>query len=200
MAKASVGTFLGLPYVVHARPNWSQRLGYDRLVASSFSNTYRLSFIGTLIYASVIYHRHRHHKPYHRSSSHQKPTTTTTTDIERQNDKDPFPETKSSQNLTRYRDSTSAPEIDHDHTQRILGEFIPQGPEICEMGIATKDEGEEKLKIGLWDGRPRELEGEMRVHELSATRRLRDRKGEVELDGARDARGLEVLPQYKLEG
>ncbi|KAI4231239.1 MAG: hypothetical protein L6R40_007809 [Gallowayella cf. fulva] len=131
-----------------------------------------LSFIGTLIYASIIYHRHCRGTPYYRS------------DLKTNNDgyKGPFsdPEigTLLHPNPNRDRNSTTAPEFDQDASigKKQLGE-LDNDTAIREM--CSPGEGE-----GRGYGGVRELQGDERVFELSAERSLGGgKKGVVAVEG-----------------
>ncbi|KAI4262255.1 MAG: hypothetical protein L6R42_002562 [Xanthoria sp. 1 TBL-2021] len=81
-----------------------------------------LSFIGTLIYASVIYHRHRRGTPYHRSSP--KSSTTPSSNEYTGPFGDPELGTANYSDRTsktlHHRDSTAAPEIDEGGKKRMV--------------------------------------------------------------------------------
>ncbi|KAI4128372.1 MAG: hypothetical protein LQ338_002774 [Usnochroma carphineum] len=160
---------------------------HDRITTKpSYGNTnlliqgrYRLAFIGTLVYASVIYHRHRHNIPYHRSAQ-----AASSTDNDRY--KGPFtdPEigvARYNNNQPGNRDSASAPEVGTTTMQeRWVGELGNES-EIREMD--TPDE----KNVGKRDrGHHRELDGDSWIYELSATGSVRgSHRGQMgELDGA----------------
>ncbi|KAL9593885.1 MAG: hypothetical protein Q9219_007336 [cf. Caloplaca sp. 3 TL-2023] len=141
-----------------------------------------LAFIGTLIYASVIYHRHRHNMPYHRSNPYPP------ADSDRY--KGPFADptivnpnytSQPPHNNNPNRDSASAPELGHASSvrkSRLVGELDVGDTEIQEMeGMQDGGVGKGRWALRRDGG---ELEGEMRVFELSATRSLRG--GELEGD------------------
>ncbi|KAI4268018.1 MAG: hypothetical protein LQ337_008081 [Flavoplaca oasis] len=130
-----------------------------------------LTFTGTLIYASVIYHRHRKGTPYHRStrqtaSSHPPKYT------------GPFGDPSTDTNLTPYnptRDSTSAPEVDDDFNRHVMkkqrGELDYADTEVREM--YSPAEGEKRRS-------ERELQGDEWVVEMSGERSRRTTATAVE--------------------
>ncbi|KAL8680877.1 MAG: hypothetical protein Q9186_002942 [Xanthomendoza sp. 1 TL-2023] len=136
----------------------------------------RLSFIGTLIYASVIYHRHRRHTPYHRSDREAD------SDSHNARYNGPFADPKiDAINRTdrtfgpSNRDSTTAPEIDIDASTRPAKQFreLDYGTEIREMH-SPEETGDEKKRL-RGDG-PKELQGDDRIYELSAEKSVRGSK------------------------
>lgn len=170
-----------------------KRFSTDTLVQLSLY--YSICFIGTLIYASVIYHRHRRQIPYHRS--HQE-----TLDNETERYKGPFSDpTISTANYSLNppshtsnsdkRDSSTAPEVG------TAGKIVSEGGgrdgrwggeldhenEIREMNATGGEwEGEGFLKGDREGGEKRELgEGERWAVELSATRSVKNYP-RVELD------------------
>ncbi|KAI4277049.1 MAG: hypothetical protein L6R38_005513, partial [Xanthoria sp. 2 TBL-2021] len=112
-----------------------------------------LSFIGTLIYASVIYHRHRRGTPYHRSS----PNSSTTPSSNEYTGPFADPEVGTSKTL-HNRDSTAAPEIDEGGKK--VGELDYNDTEIRELhspeDVVVGYDGKSRRKS---DGR-RELQGD----------------------------------------
>ncbi|KAL8753298.1 MAG: hypothetical protein Q9199_005141 [Rusavskia elegans] len=129
-----------------------------------------LSFIGTLIYASVIYHRHRRGTPYHRSSP--KSSTTPSSNEYTGPFGDPELGTANYSDRTsktlHHRDSTAAPEIDEGGKK--VGELDHNDTEIRELhspedGVIGYDEQSQRKS----DGR-RELQGDEWVYEMSTDR------------------------------
>jgi len=104
-------------------------------------NPPRLAFIGSLIYASIIYHRARRAR---RSTHH--PTTTT----------DPFSP------ATDYSGRTAPLRYSHGYGPGMEEERLELAD--GEMGRA----GKRQLRIGGREGRREELEGEGGVYELEA--------------------------------
>ncbi|KAL9605358.1 MAG: hypothetical protein Q9179_001451 [Wetmoreana sp. 5 TL-2023] len=143
-----------------------------------------LCFIGTLMYASVIYHRHRRNIPYHRSE--QKDA------VDSDHYKGPLTGPKMS--TTNYsgpspnRDSCSAPEVGGEDSvrrknEKSMGE-LDNDNEIREMD-GKYSIGDEKGGARR-DGKPRELEGDPWLYELSATRSIKSsRRAMTEFGGER---------------
>ncbi|KAL8826984.1 MAG: hypothetical protein Q9170_007197 [Blastenia crenularia] len=148
-----------------------------------------LAFIGTLIYASVIYHRHRRGLPYHPSSERK-----AASDIERY--KGPFTDTTLGTvdhlspvtgNNRNNRDSASAPEVDVMDEKREVGELDGER-EIREMDDTQQLSGQEKDDRLRRD--PKELEGDKWVYELSASRSVRE-QGSRDVVGEREMAELQ---------
>ncbi|KAL8727499.1 MAG: hypothetical protein Q9166_006023 [cf. Caloplaca sp. 2 TL-2023] len=146
-----------------------------------------LSFVGTLIYAAVIYHRHRLQLPYHRSEW----GSTSSPDTDRY--KNPF--SNSEIGTVSYgdrtsiglhnRDSAAAPDFDRNGSKgtKNVGE-LDNDAEIREICSPNRDDYEKNK----WrrDGKPRELEGDPWVYELSAERSVKgSRRATAQTDGGR---------------
>ncbi|KAL8851464.1 MAG: hypothetical protein Q9221_003643 [Calogaya cf. arnoldii] len=132
-----------------------------------------LSFIGTLIYASVIYHRQRRGTPYHRSGP--KYASTAGTDVHM----GPFEHSdigtvnysdRTSKTLHNNRDSTTAPEIDVDGDGgKNVGKGEHKGGELHEL---YSPDGHKKYE-GRKSYERTELQGDERVYELDSERSRR---------------------------
>ncbi|KAL8653772.1 MAG: hypothetical protein Q9226_003707 [Calogaya cf. arnoldii] len=132
-----------------------------------------LSFIGTLIYASVIYHRQRRGTPYHRSVP--KDTSTAGTDVHT----GPFEHSdigtinysdRTSKTLHNNRDSTTAPEIDVDGDGgKKVGKGDYNGGELHEL---YSPNGVKEYK-GRKSFERTELQGDEWVYELDSERSRR---------------------------
>ncbi|KAL8904354.1 MAG: hypothetical protein Q9207_003333 [Kuettlingeria erythrocarpa] len=151
--------------------------------AKAFKVQIVLTFIATLIYASVIYHRHRHNRPYHRSRPNSSKSGLSS-DVDRY--KGPSTDTElgviriPAPSVDRY--SSCAPEVDAaggGRGKRLVGE-LGSGAEIKEMDARppSYDKG-----LGMPDGGPRELPENGWIHELSASGSFRgNRKATGELE------------------
>ncbi|KAL8881568.1 MAG: hypothetical protein Q9192_007771 [Flavoplaca navasiana] len=129
-----------------------------------------LTFTGTLIYASVIYHRHRKGTPYHRST---RKTASSLASSHPPEYTGSFAEASTYTNRTPYnptRDSTAAPEIDLDAhgREKKLGELDHADTEIREMYSPAEGEGEKEKGMN-----ERELQGDEWVVEMSGERSRR---------------------------
>ncbi|KAL8713785.1 MAG: hypothetical protein Q9220_002312 [cf. Caloplaca sp. 1 TL-2023] len=157
-----------------------------------------LAFIGTLIYASVIYHRHRKHIPYHRS-----PSSSSDNQDHGNRYAGPFSDSEigtvnySSHQYNANRDSTAAPEVDREGgsmrktEKRNFGELESEGTEVRELDSPEEEERWRKKEMAMRGKLARELEGDRLVYELSATRSVRGGGGgsAVELLGGGNRRG-----------
>lgn len=136
---------------------------------------HRLAFVGTLIYASVIHHRRRRNIPFHRSEWNP------AADVDRY--KGPY--TESELGTIKYtgqpgnRDSTSAPEVDRGFSTRLVGE-LGGDAEIKEMDT---EQGASGMELAVPDRRPRELQDDGWIYELSATGSVRGSRKVGELEG-----------------
>lgn len=144
---------------------------------------FSLSFLGTLIYASVIYHRHRRGTPYHRSRpkpSSSFPSSSSPSFIPPATEH-PLP----SPLRTPYnRASTAAPEKDerggtmshhnNNNDDQKIGELDYRDTEIREMYSPE----------GKW----RELQGDERVFEMRADRSVKGSRRATGMDGEAETR------------
>ncbi|KAL8994062.1 MAG: hypothetical protein Q9169_005870 [Polycauliona sp. 2 TL-2023] len=133
------------------------------IILTLVTQTHRLAFLGTLIYASIIYHRHRHGKPYHRSSlppaiipHHQNEYLGP---FSSNPDSDPETATHRTSQTLYNRSSASAPEIDHSgRGYKVISMHEMHSPENYGEGEKWRGEG-----VG---GERGELQGDEWVHEL----------------------------------
>ncbi|KAL8802436.1 MAG: hypothetical protein Q9182_003804 [Xanthomendoza sp. 2 TL-2023] len=141
-----------------------------------------LSFTGTLVYASVIYHRHRRNVPYHRSTYKAKANN------DNDGDKGPFVDPKSGflnrsdrPSSPSNRDSTTAPEMDIDASTRKAKDFkeLDNDTEIREK-YSPEGFGDEKRWKRV--GGTNELQGDERVYELSTEKSIRGSKRTMTLE------------------
>ncbi|CAL8577450.1 hypothetical protein XPA_003278 [Xanthoria parietina] len=150
-----------------------------------------LSFLGTLIYASVIYRRHRRGTPYHRSRP--KPSSSLSSSFIPLATEHPSPSTDYTAKTPHYdRASTTAPENDermtshNNNNDQKIGELDYRDTEIREMYSPE----EEEVMVGIgYDGEKwRELQGDERVFEMRADRSVKGSRRATGVDGQVETR------------
>ncbi|KAI4106182.1 MAG: hypothetical protein LQ339_003180 [Xanthoria mediterranea] len=151
-----------------------------------------LSFIGTLIYASVIYHRHRRGTPYHRSRPKSPPSfhSSSPSFIPLATEY-PSPSTDYTSKPPYNRASTAAPEKDermmshnNNNDDQKIGELDYRDTEIRELHSPE----EEEVVMGYEEEKWRELQGDERVFEMRADRSVKGSRRATGVDGEAETR------------